>query len=238
MEHHIFHSGNKIFFSIERRNRRTTSIQVSHDQSVRVLAPKFSSQRAICRMVEEKASWIIKKQREFSERPQAAGAPNYISGEQYFYLGKAYELEIKEGRPGVSIDGVQLVMEVPAGYDAPRRRRLLQSWYRTQSECIFEKRMECCVKTAALIGINEAPEWKSRVLKRSWGSCSGKGRINLNIELVSAPLPCIDYVILHELCHLIEHNHSPRFYRLMEKVCPDWKARRDELRLNYQTRLV
>ena len=238
MQLSIIHNDREINFTVELRNRRTTTIQVHRDRSVRVLAPKFSSKRSIMKLVKQRADWILKKQQKFGTLPQQKNTHNFLDGDWFKYLGDDYELKVTSGHAGVEIGRAVLKMSAPESYSAEQRKKVLQKWYRKQSEQIFSERFVQCMKAAAAIGIKNAPEWKSRILKRSWGSCSTGGNINLNIELVSAPLPCIDYVILHELCHLIEHNHSPRFYKLMDRVCPDWRSRRKELNEGYETRLV
>lgn len=226
----IIHDNKEIFFTVERRSRRTTAIQVHPDQSVRVLAPKFSTERAIRRLVAERASWIQKKQSEFAARPNLKKPHRFVNGESFSYLGEEYQLIVSEGRPLVRLEGSRFEMYAPIGYETEKRRKLMQNWYRKQSKKIFAQRMPHCMRSVSAIGIKLTPEWKIRVLKRSWGSCSPKGKLNLNLELVAAPIELIDYVILHELCHLKELNHSPKYYALMSAVCPDWKMRRKELR--------
>ncbi|MDC7226660.1 MAG: SprT family zinc-dependent metalloprotease [Spirochaetales bacterium] len=226
-----------IKYTIERRNRRTTTIQVHRDGSVRVLAPKFSTQKQIERQVAGRADWIRKKQAQFATLPEKV-EHRFESGEVFLYLGARYKLLIEQGKPAVKLDSENLLMSAPVSWTPERRGKLLREWYRDRSREIFAERIEVCVQEASVIGIKKAPEWKSRVLKRSWGSCSSTGKLNLNLELVSAPVELIDYVILHELCHLKEHNHSPRFYKLMSRVCPDWKHRRKELNAGYETKLI
>jgi predicted metal-dependent hydrolase len=235
----ITHKQTEISYTLVLSNRRSTTIQVHRDRSVRVLAPRHSSKRSIEKIVSERADWILKKQKQFSAMPSCSMKElEFTTGESLFFLGNDYPLQIATGRTGVELINGNLCLSAPKSSSREQRRKILQKWYRQQSEQIFAERILLCMQTVKQIGIKKAPEWKARVLKRSWGSCSGKGRLNLNIELVSAPLPCIDYVILHELCHLKEHNHSPRFYKLIDKVCPDWKLLRKELNDNYQSRLV
>ncbi len=228
-----------IVYTIERRNRKTISIQVHRDGRVRVLAPKLSSKRQIQKIIEERSGWIRKKQAEFAARPLKTGH-RFETGEHFNLLGNKLDFEfiISGGPPGVSLHQDKIVMRGPEDLAAEKRRKLMQEWYRAVSKDIFAERIQICAETASIIGIKKAPEWKSRVLKRSWGSCSPKGKINLNLELAAAPVELIDYVILHELCHLIEHNHSSRFYKLMTRLCPDWKMKRKELNRNYDTQLV
>ena len=238
LNYSVKHNNTEIFFSIERRDRRTTTIQVHRDQSVKVLAPRFSTKRSIEKMVIDRGDWILKKQKQFAGFPFEQKNHSFISGEKLCYLGKEFTLLMKTGKASVEASDGRIILSIPEGSTVEQRRKLLREWYRKQSEKVFAERIPLCVKAAGAIGITNIPEWKSRVLKRSWGSCSGKGKINLNLELVSAPQACIDYVILHEICHLKEHNHSRRFYSLLNKICPDWKARRKELNEGYFTKLL
>jgi len=226
----INHKETEIFFTVELRNRRSTSIQVNRDRSVRVLAPKLSTKRAILQVVSEKADWILKKQGEFSQQPPAQAERRYLSGEKFGYLGRELELKLITGSAGVEIEGEKIVMTAPEYFSTEQRKKLFQNWYRKQSEEIFAERLDDCMKFVKTAGIRKKPEFSSRIMRRSWGSCTAKRQIHLNIELISAAVQCIDFVILHELCHLKEPNHSPRFYNLLEKVCPGWKTAKNELK--------
>ena len=104
----------------------------------------------------------------------------------------------------------------------------MQQWYRTHARDTFQRRMEFCHGVARRYGI-ERPQITLRRMTRRWGSSSGNGRILLNTELVKAPVHCIDYVIMHELCHQKYPNHSPSFFRLLARCLPDWESRKERL---------
>ena len=103
---------------------------------------------------------------------------------------------------------------------------------------VFHERFLECIGRTSVIGIASVPEWQVKVMEKRWGSCTKAGKIYLNPELVAALKPSIDYVIFHELCHLVEHNHSRKFFDLLTKVYPDWKRWRDHLNENIEVRLV
>jgi predicted metal-dependent hydrolase len=106
----------------------------------------------------------------------------------------------------------------------------LGEWYRHQAKQIFAERLIVCYEQARHLGI-PYPQVVVREMKTRWGSCSGRtDRINLNTRLVQAPLACVDYVILHELCHFREHNHSSRYYQLLTSILPDWRHHKATLR--------
>jgi predicted SprT family Zn-dependent metalloprotease len=109
--------------------------------------------------------------------------------------------------------------------DPTRAERLIADWYQRQAAQIFSQRLTVCFERVRAWGV-AYPTLRVRRMKTRWGSCTGHGAITLNSRLVELPVDLIDYVILHELCHLREMNHGPRFYALLEGVCPTWKAQR------------
>jgi predicted metal-dependent hydrolase len=109
-------------------------------------------------------------------------------------------------------------------------QRLVLAWYRERACQVFAHRLAVLRRDPRIAALGRPGTLGVRRMRRRWGSCFRDGRITLNIELLAEPLPLVDYVIVHELCHLREHNHSPRFYRLMDEVMPDWRTRREALR--------
>ena len=114
----------------------------------------------------------------------------------------------------------------PAEMDAVRRQVL--EWYRKRAQVIFPARLALCLNSARSLNLSPPPLVIRHMTKR-WGSCTKGGTILLNTELVRVPVHCIDYVITHELCHLVVHGHNSEFYRLLDRVMPDWKARKQRL---------
>ncbi|MCK5539495.1 MAG: DUF45 domain-containing protein [Deltaproteobacteria bacterium] len=106
--------------------------------------------------------------------------------------------------------------------------KLLSDWYRQHAQRIFRERLEICLQRVAREGV-KAPNLRIQKMTNRWGSCSEQGKIILNLELIKAPKECIDYVITHELCHLKEKHHGLRFWRLLEKLMPDYRERRQRL---------
>src|SRR5690606_2338808 len=111
--------------------------------------------------------------------------------------------------------------------DAGKVRGLLSDWYKARAKETFAKRLDAVLEQA--LWVETKPPLRTLTMQTQWGSCSPNGRITLNPHLVKAPRECIDYVILHELCHMAEHNHSERFYRLMGQVMPDWEKTKERL---------
>jgi predicted metal-dependent hydrolase len=125
------------------------------------------------------------------------------------------------------VDGrIRIVVSDP---DPDRIRNRLLGWYRQQAQHLFGERLAVISQETPWTG-GEPPPMRLRKMKRTWGSCSAKGVITLNPQLVKAPPECIDYVIAHEICHLREHNHSKAFYALQDQLNPSWRKTRDQLR--------
>jgi predicted metal-dependent hydrolase len=154
-----------------------------------------------------------------------------LSGETHRYLGKQYRLRIRQGSlPSVKLTVGFLWMTVPRPGDVRRLRQLVDSWYRTHAVELFERRLKICHDRVKHHGV-PFPALKLRRMKTRWGSCGKNGSVMLNPALVRLPVPCIDYLIIHELCHLKIHHHGSEFYRLLDKCLPDWSARRERLNL-------
>jgi hypothetical protein len=105
----------------------------------------------------------------------------------------------------------------------------MRGWYQSHAEAIFRERIHRCVQTVSPMRLGVDVKLRVKPLERRWGSCSNAGTITLNTDLVKTPLYCIDYVILHELCHLRIHDHNPAFFRMLGRCIPDWQRRKDRL---------
>jgi predicted metal-dependent hydrolase len=211
--------------------RKTLGIIVHRDRQVTVRAPMGTSLTEIDRIVQKKAAWIVRKQREFESYPPKPPPRQYVSGESHRYLGKQYSLkviEIPAASESVKLTRGCFLVHVRAKDDPSRVKRLLTAWYRRQARRIFAERLAACYPKVQRYDI-PYPEIKIRLMQKRWGSCSPKGHINLNLNLIQVPKPYIDYVIQHELCHLKEHNHSRAYYALLDRVLPDWRDQRTAL---------
>ncbi len=156
----------------------------------------------------------------------------YVSGETHRYLGRQHRLKVLENENGaqesVKRDRSFIYVHVEDKADAGRVRELLDAWYHDHARRIFQERVEACYPKVEHIGVPR-PAIVVRAMSTRWGSCSASGRITLNVKLIQAPKLYIDYVVFHELCHLAEPNHSPRYYELLDRVLPDWRERRERL---------
>jgi predicted metal-dependent hydrolase len=212
----------EVLFTPAKRNR--VAIHVHPDGSVQVDAPGEQDLQTIHRAVLKRARWI-KRHVDESRRQRAQAMPrDYRSGESLFYLGRRYQLKVKRqnGRePSVKLMRGQICVEAPSG-DPHLIRERLAAWYRSRAADTFERRLREIADR--IVWLKRIPVWRIVRMQKQWGSCSPAGVILLNPHLVKAPRVCVDYVICHELCHLEEHNHSPRYYRLLEQVMPEWET--------------
>ncbi len=227
--HNMLHGADTIAYEIVYSRRKTLGITVHADRRVTVRAPRGTGAAEIAGLVREKAGWIVEKRRMFADLPPPPPPPRYVSGESHLYLGRPYRLQINEGRrQGAALDGDTLRLCSRDPGSAEHNEALLREWYRGRAREVFSARLDACCPRAAALGIARPP-LKIRLMKRRWGSCSSKGSILLNLRLIQTPVPCIDYVLFHELAHMKELNHGRAFYALLAQMLPDWRARRQAL---------
>ena len=210
--------------------RKTLGISVHPDCSVRVVAPVDSSQAEIEAKLKRRSAWIVKQQQQFERYLPLLPPRQYVSGETHLYLGKQYRLKIEEApAPAVKLTRGRFYIYTANVKDTATISDQLECWYRSKAHTIFAEQLAACLKKVAVVGVVTTPELRIRTMQKRWGSCTEAGVITLNLKLIQVPKALIDYVIIHELCHLKEHNHSSAYYRLLDRVLPDWQERREEL---------
>lgn len=213
-----------------KQTARKVIIKVHPDQRVVATVPHDASDDAIQDAMHKRARWIWQSIDEFAKQKDTVLPRRYVSGETQFYLGKRYVLKVivdAEQVPNVKLSrgklNVTIKHEVSKDIDdrLVKIKPLIDKWYQHKAKAIFLERLaELLPKATWVTGI---PSFRVMAMKKQWGSCSTKGNLMLNPHLVKASKECIDYVILHELCHIAEHNHSERFWRLLTQVMPNWK---------------
>jgi len=216
-------------YSVLRRDRKTLEISVYPDCQVEVVAPLEATDEAIESRVRRRLRWITKQQRVFENFFPKPSPREYVSGESWLYQGRQYRLKVAAAAevPKVALRRPFIAIEANDPKDRDEVRILLNGWYRRRASERLSARYEECVKHGSIFGI-EAPQMRLQSMAKRWGSYTPSGRISLNPELVKAPTECIDYVILHELCHVKHRSHDRHFYKLLHRVAPDW------LRLKYK----
>lgn len=222
----------KIHFDVEPASRKTLGISVYPDGAVEVRAPEEASPDAVRAKVRKRVRWIVKQQRDFASFVRAEPPKEYISGETHRYLGRQYRLKIvavdRRADENVRLVGGYFCVHTTHPENSAHTRRLLGGWYRERAETYLRLRFEAAYAIMAKYGI-ERPEFSLRLMPRRWGSCTPAQKVLLNPWLILAPTYAIDYVILHELCHLKYPHHGPAFYALVELVLPDWERRKQRL---------
>jgi predicted metal-dependent hydrolase len=218
-----------IRFSITYANRKTLAINVHPDMSVTVTAPQNAKLDQIREKVLKRAAWILRQQDYFADFLPPHPPRQYLSGETHHYLGKQYRLKIEENEEeSVKLKGGWFHVRVRHKGDVQRIKMMLDEWLLSRARERFQISLEKCSGQLRKYGIGE-PKLCIRKMKKRWGSCTRRGVIYLNHGLIKAPSQCIDYIITHELCHLKYPHHGKQFYSLMNRVMPDWEARKKRL---------
>jgi len=220
----------EIPFQLAFSKRKSLEISVHPDKSVFVKAPEGTEQQTIEEKVIKRARWIKKQIRYFDQFAPRTPSRKYVGGESHLYLGKKYRLKI-ELEPESSILLKAGFFMVSSDSGKPEHiESLIKNWYREKSEFHLNKIFSECWEKFKRKDLDK-PTIKIMKLKKRWGSLSKNKKLTLNVDLIKAPKECIEYVIIHELCHLIHHNHSPDFFRLLERSLPDWVKRKHKLEM-------
>ena len=222
-------AGGRVPVAVQFRERLRLSISVHPDGSVTALAPANQTIADVAAHLERRRSWIAKQRRHFERYQPLPAEKCYVSGETHLYLGRQYRLRIHRcDEISVKLVGRFFNVFVPSPKEPRAIADALDAWYRLHAESIFCDRMDRCLASAASLRLTDV-KFRIRPMKKRWGSCSKEGTITLNAELIKVPLHCIDYVIMHELCHLRVHDHSPAFFRLLARCMPDWERGKERL---------
>ena len=195
---------------------------------VRLAAPEGVNDEALRLFTISRLPWIRKQQRRFASQ-QREPERNYVQRESHYFFGKRYLLRIFETDKAARVEvknKTYLDLYLKPGGSKEQRRRLLNSWYRTQLKAQIP---EILARWEKKIGV-QVEDWDVKQMKTKWGTCNiQKKKILLNLELAKKPLPCLEYIIVHELVHLLERLHNERFLAYLDKFMPRWKHHREEL---------
>ena len=220
------YGGNKYDYSVVHLPGKKCAIEIHvfPNGAIQVDAPADACSPEIKRAVLKRARWIVSHVEESEKRLRHILPREYVSGESHYYLGRRYLLKVLPAEDGIqSVKLLRGRLQVTCrSKDAESVRALLDAWYRQRAASIFHDRLGAVCEN--VLWLKENPSIKLLSMKKQWGSCSTSGKVILNPSLVKAPKECIDYVIVHEVCHLKEHNHSPRFYRELDQLMPNWRS--------------
>ncbi len=219
--------GRRLDCRVLRARRRTYALRVSADGVLELRVPLRLPARLLPDILHRHRRWIAGQ---FERRAHRMTAPDFGPGSQQRYLGQGYPLQLAVGRSRVQLQDGRLQVSVPAPEHAPTVSGALDGWYRRQAQALLPPRLATLASTLPWLSGRVLPPPRVVRLRARWGSCAADGRITLNLGLVLLEQPLIDYVLLHELCHLREMNHGPRFYALLGAALPDHRERQAALR--------
>lgn len=231
--HEIRYGDDRIAFQVvPRPSRRTLGIEVHPDGCVRVLAPSGCTESTIFEKVSKRASWISHQLDGFSRYDRSQTPRHYVSGETHRYLGRRYRLRAvmntNAGGPSIKLTRGEMLV-VGAGKQNSRGiKDALKAWYVQRARGVYEAVLLDVFSTFERRGYDR-PKIAVREMQSRWGSLSPSKRMTLNARLIETPRSCIEYVVVHELCHLVYRNHTPEFFKLLARLMPDWRARKQRL---------
>lgn len=248
--------GKIIDFELEYRKRKSLEIQIKPDGRVRVLAPSFLTKQEVMDQIKTKGDWILSNLDHFESLDLDKIKKNFQDGEEFLYLGKTYKLRVlkksdrnglildktninnlasiayvnnRQGKnkPIIGLDGESLIIKTD-NKDKDYLKQDLISWYKEQGLEIIKERVSYY---QAFIPVKPT-DIVVKEQKRRWGTCTAKGRLLFNWRIIMAPLSVVDYVVVHEMCHLIHMNHSRDYWNSLERVIPNYKEAKDWLKTN------
>ncbi len=222
--------GRRLTYRLTRKSIKNLILHVGPDRQIRVSAPHRVPLEAIDRFVCSREAFIERALRYFANRPAQLARPAYTTGERYLYRGAPVTLQLCQGeREGVAVEGDRLILTVRDPEDGARKQALIGRFVREEGGQLFARLVRELLPLLACYDV-EPPKLRMRAMKTRWGSCSPTRRsISLNLKLLELPESCAEYVVLHELCHLVHPNHSRAFYGLLTRLMPDWQARKAAL---------
>lgn len=210
---------------IKKSNRRSSAIQIYPDCRVVISVPLFFTDSEIQKFIDQKKNWMETHLKRFAKLPQPRKKREMVTGETFPVLGEEFRLQLITSKtPAISIhsNGILILAK-----HQTQAKILLQEWYQVKAAQVFRERTE---QYSRRLGVNPSSvtikNYKSR-----WGACNIQGEIYYNWRLAMAPLHIIDYVVVHELCHLKEYNHSKRFWAHVASVFPEYKSAKKWLRI-------
>jgi len=225
--HHFTVSGIKV--EVLRKDIKNLHLGVYPPHGrVRVAAPLVVSDEAVRLAVIDKLGWIRRQKAKFAEQPRQSQR-EMVNGESHYFLGQRYRLRVHEqnGAARVAVRGIaSLDLFVRPGTSAEQREAVLLRWHREQLKSLIPPLLE---KWQPILGVQIA-DWGIKKMKTKWGSCNAATRrVWFNLELAKKPVQCLEYIVVHELVHLLERNHTDRFSALMDSHFPQWRQFRDML---------
>lgn len=225
--------GKVIDYDLLFSHRKTLEIAVHPDRTVVVKAPVSAEISAVEKKLQKRAGWICKQLEYFRQFEPRQQSRSFIGGETHLYLGRQYRLKTVRGdEDSVKLIRGRFLVSCREDIEPEGVKKLLKGWYAAKAPVQFNCSLNRCWQKLRFSGLKK-PVIKIRQMPKRWGSLSAKGIISLNPELIKAPKECIDYVVMHELCHLKHHDHSPAFYSLLTSLVPGWQKIKTKLEIGH-----
>lgn len=224
---HFFVAGEELEVVLKWSDRRKTiRISIDQEQQIIIYAPRQIPLQQIQDLLTERTGWLVRNRRKVKAAVAKQFVPQWLNGEIHYYLGEGFPLNIQQGTHlhckltesefQITLDQLDKTHNIPF---------LMRLWYQRQAKILFRERLDYWqAKTAPILELKQTTiPLNIKAMRTRWGSCSNLGRINLNLQLIQMSPDCLDYVIVHELCHFREMNHSKKFWSLVAQCFPDWK---------------
>lgn len=214
-------------YQIKYSNRKTLNISVERDRSIIVRAPHYLTAEKIDKVVQSKRQWIKEKLNHTQKYPLISESKEFVSGETLMYLGKNYQLLVVDEE----VDGIEFDQRFKISKaNQPKANELFKKWYLSQA---LKKIEPLATKYAKSLGV-EYNQFKTSEMKYRWGSCTPANNIIFNWRIIKAPMYVLEYLVAHELVHLIEDNHTPRFWNILSIQVPNYEKAKNWLKKNGQ----
>ncbi|MDI9358338.1 MAG: SprT family zinc-dependent metalloprotease [Phycisphaerales bacterium] len=226
---HIVQYGSKrIEYELSFVARKSLGIKVLPEGTVQVVAPTGSSVSDIHKKVQSKSKWILKQKTFFDRYNPRTPKRQFVNGETHLYLGRQYKLKIVQDKEDTVKIYRGVMILATKNTTPPYLEILLNDWYRSKAVALFNELVNSALEKFKQYKIPK-PVLYVRHMQKRWGSCTQSGKIILNTELIKASKASIEYVVIHELCHLVYHNHTKAFYTLQNKLMPQWEKWKEQL---------
>ena len=227
--------GDGFVAQVSRTDRSKSATIKVEEGVVIVVVPRALTQERIKKLLDDKKLWV-KQKIALDPQMKVTQEKQYVSGEAFSYLGRNYRLKITDGEL-TSIKLVQGRLTISVPNDSIQHKLVkyaLTNWFRRRAEL---KLREKIIRYSPIVGV-ETNGYKVKSFQSRWGSCTPRGRVDFNWKIIMAPNRVVDYVIVHELCHLKQHDHSPQFWKLVESIMPDYLESKEWLRVNGASLMV
>jgi len=212
------------------QDRKTVALTVQPSLNIILKCPIGYEANKIERFLKRKWLWLEKQVQYFKKYKKKIEKKEYVSGESFLYLGRQYKLLIKQSKKEeVRIEKGRILLFTQKSTPA-LNKKLLDQWFEQRTKKVFESRLKEMMKK---FDYDFVPKLMIRKMPKRWGSCLSGKKIALNPLLIRASKDCIDYVIIHELCHIRYKNHNKNFFKLQESIIPNWKEVKEKLELRF-----